>query len=137
MRFQRGLLLAILPALPLSAQIGGRITGSVVDSSGAAVPSAQVDLLLSGGKRPLLTTRTSMEGLYHLIGVRPGEFDLTVEAAGFVKVTLRNVTVDAVRETAVPEIKMDLATVTQSVEVTAQAEGAVTTNAEISQTISM
>ncbi|HUK17939.1 MAG TPA: TonB-dependent receptor [Bryobacteraceae bacterium] len=138
MRLQWGLLcLVVFPALPVSAQIDGRIAGSVFDSSGAAVPAAQVDLMLPGGKKPLMTTKTSLEGLYHFIGVRPGEFDLTVEAPGFVRVTLRNLTVDPARETAVPEIKLQLASVTQNVEVTAEAQGAVATNAEVSQTISM
>jgi hypothetical protein len=131
------LILALFPALPVSAQFGGRVTGSVVDPSGAAVPSAEVDLFLSGGRKPLLTTRTSGDGLYHFIGVRPGEFDLTVEAAGFDKVTLHEVTVDPARETSVPQVKLEVAAVTQNVEVAAEVQGLASSNAEISQTISM
>ncbi|HKE27325.1 MAG TPA: TonB-dependent receptor [Bryobacteraceae bacterium] len=138
MRLQWGLVLfALFPALPVSAQIDGRIVGSVVDSSGAPVPGAEVELILAGGKKPLLTTKTSVDGLYHFIGVRPGEFDLTVASAGFVKAVVRSVSVDPARETAIPEVKLQLATVTQNVEVTAQPQGVVSTNAEISQTISM
>ena len=138
MRLQWGLLvLALFPALPVSAQIDGRISGSVVDSSGAAVPAAEVDLLLPGGKKPLLTTKTSLDGLYHFIGVRAGEFDLAVQASGFVRITLRNVAVNPARETTVSEVKLQLATVTQSVEVSAEAQGVVSTNAEVAQTISV
>ena len=90
--YQGFLCLAVLSALPVHAQIDGRITGRVVDASGAAMPSARVNLFLPGGQKPLLATTTSTDGLYHFIGVRAGEFDLTVEAAGFVKVTLRNIT---------------------------------------------
>jgi hypothetical protein len=138
MRLHWGLVvLCLLPACPLSAQIDGRIAGSVIDSSGAAVPFAEVELFLAGGKKPLLTTKTSADGLYHFIGVRPGEFDLTIEASGFLKATLRNVTVEQARETSVPQLKLQLATVTQSVEVSADVQGVSTTNAEISNTISM
>jgi hypothetical protein len=138
MRLRLGLFfLALFPVLHLSAQMDGRISGSVVDASGAVVPSAEVDLFLIGGSKPLLTTKTSADGLYHFIGVRPGEFDLTVEASGFVKTTVHNVNVDPARETSVPTIKLQLASVSQSVDVSAQAPGVVTTNAEVSQTISM
>jgi hypothetical protein len=138
MRFVCGLtLLSALAALPVSAQISGRISGAVTDASGASVPNAQIELLLAGGKKPLLTTKTAADGTYHLIGVRPGEFDLTVDAAGFLKATVRNISVDPARETPVADIKLSLASVTQSVDVNAAAEGVAITNAEITQTISM
>ncbi|MGA3235954.1 MAG: TonB-dependent receptor [Bryobacteraceae bacterium] len=131
------LLLVSLQIFPAFAQIDGRITGSVVDISGAAVPGAAVDLLMVGGKKPLLTSKTSADGLYHFIGVRPGYYDLVVVATGFVKTTLNNVSVDPARETSMPRIKLQLASVSMSVEVKSDAKGVQTDNAEISQTISM
>ncbi len=124
-------------AFPALAQLDGRISGSVGDPSGAPVPGATIDLFLKSGKKPLLSTKTSGDGGFHFIGVRAGDYDLTVESTGFVKVDLRGLTVDAARETTVPSIKLQLATTTQSVEVNARAEGVQTTNAEISQTVSM
>jgi len=137
MRSLVGILFVAFAVYPLSAQMDGRISGSVVDSSGAAVPGAEVDLLLAGGQKPLLTTRTSVDGLYHFIGVRAGYFDLAVESQGFVKTTLHNVAVDPARETSIPQIKLQLATVTQSVDVSAEVQGVETSNAEVTQTISM
>jgi hypothetical protein len=130
-------LVTCLGVLPVYAQFSGRVTGAVVDASGAAVPGAQVDLLLAGGKRPLLTVKTSSDGQFHFIGVRPADYDVTVDAKSFVKATIRNVTVDAAKETEVPAIKLQLATVTQSVEVVAETAGVETSSAEISGTISM
>ena len=130
------LLLSLLPILPLSAQFSGRVTGSVVDATGAVVPGADVDLYLPGGKRPLLSVKTSADGLYHFIGVRPADYDLTVDAKGFVKTIVRGITVDAARETSVPAIKLQLPTVTATVEVTADSGAVETTSAEISGTIS-
>lgn len=131
------LLLSLLQVFPALAQIDGRIAGSVVDVSGAAVPGAEVDLLLVGGKKPLLTGKTSADGLYHFIGVRPGYYDLVVDATGFVKTTLHNISVDPARETSIPPIKLQLASVSQTVEVKSDVQGVQTTNAEISQTVSM
>ena len=131
------LLLGLLPVLPSAAQLSGRVTGSVVDSSGAAVPDAEVELYLAGGKRPLLTTKTSTDGSYNFIAVRPAYYDLTVEAAGFVRTTLRGVSVDPARETSVPEVKLQLPTVTQTVEVSAEVQGVDTASAEVADTVSM
>ena len=112
-------LVLLLDALPAGAQLSGRISGSVVDASGAAVPGASVQLYLAGGAKPLLSTRTSSDGLFNLLGVRPADYDLTVEAPGFLKSIVRGVTVDAAREFPVPPIKLALASVTQSIDVTA------------------
>src|SRR5580700_77933 len=114
MRFVCGLLL--LGVVPLFAQFSGRVTGSVIDSSGASVPDAQVSLYLAGGQKPLLSTKTSSDGQYYFNSVRAANYDLTVESKGFLKFTLRNLTVDAARETSVPQIKLQVASATETVE---------------------
>jgi hypothetical protein len=137
MRFACALLSVFgLGALPAAAQFSGRLSGSVVDASGAAVPGATVNLYLAGGAKPLLTTTTSSDGLFNLLGVRPADYDLSVEAQGFLKATIRGITVDAAREIPVPQIKLALASVTQSIDVTAGAQVVEITNAEVSNTIS-
>ena len=110
-------LIWLLVRAPANAQFSGRVTGAVVDASGGAVPGATVNLYLSGGQRPLVSTKTAADGSYHLLGMRPAYYDLTVEASGFIKTTLRGISVDPSRETAVQEIKLALPTLTQSVEV--------------------
>src|SRR6516225_7244302 len=138
MRFAYGIALAVvLGGTPLQAQFSGRVTGTVLDSAGAAVPGADVELLLAGGKKPLLAVKTAVDGSYHFIGVRPADYDVSVQAKGFVTTTVRNVTVDAARETDVPQIKLQLATVTQSVDIVAESPGVETSTAEISGTIAM
>jgi hypothetical protein len=106
-----------------------------VDASGAAVPGAGVRLFLQGGKSPVLSTKTTPEGLFALTGVRPETYDITVEAPAFAKYTMRGVTVDPARETALPAVKLAVAAVSQSVEVSGQAETVQTGNAEISATV--
>jgi hypothetical protein len=130
------LLLGLLSILPVCAQFSGRVTGAVVDGSGSAVPGATVDLYLTGGQKPLLSVKTTAEGLYHFIGVRPADYDLTVDAKGFMKAAVRGVTVDASRETDVATVRLQLPTLTQTVDVAAEVQGVDTTSAEISGTIS-
>lgn len=138
MRLPRVLLVLWLAGgVPLAAQISGRVTGSVVDVSGAAVPGAQVGLYLAGGQKPQLTARTTADGSYNFIGVRAGYYDITVEAKGFAKATVRGISADPARETVVPEVRLALPTVSQSVEVSATVQGVETTSAEITGTISM
>ncbi len=137
MRFASGLLfLGLVSGLPALAQFSGRVTGTVMDSSGAAIPGAKVDLYIAGGQKPVLSVTTSAEGLFHFIGVRPADYDLTVESTGFVKAGIRGITVDAARETDVPAIKLALAAVKQTLDVSAELQGVETTSAEISGTIS-
>ncbi len=127
----------VLLVFPLFAQMDGRVTGSVVDTSGAGIPNADVGLVLAGGKQPLVTTKTATDGSFHLIGVRPAYYDLTVEAAGFVKTTLRHISVDPAHETSLAQVKLQLASVSSSVDVKAEAQGVELANAEVTQTISM
>jgi hypothetical protein len=131
------LLLGLLQVFPAWAQFSGRVTGSVMDSSGAAITGADVDLYLAGGKKPVLSVKTSSDGLFHFLGVRPADYDLTVESKGFVKATITGIAVDAAREVSLLPVKLVIATVSQKVEVTAEAAGVDTTNVEISDTITM
>ncbi|MCX6637128.1 MAG: carboxypeptidase regulatory-like domain-containing protein, partial [Acidobacteria bacterium] len=117
------------------AQVAGRLSGSVVDSTGAAAPGAKVSVYLAGGSQPVLTAETTSEGLFALSGVRPEFYDLTIQAQGFVAYTVRQVKVDPARETVIPPIKLELAAVRQTLEVSAAAESVQTSNAEVSSTV--
>src|SRR6266446_5258974 len=117
------------------AQVTGRISGSVTDSSGAAIPNATVNLLLPGGAKPVLATVTTPEGLFSFTNVRPISYDLTVDAKGFLKYTLRGVKVDPARETSLPGVQLEVAAVTQSVDVIANVQTVQTSNAEVATTV--
>src|SRR6266576_2732266 len=95
------LLLTVLASSGL-AQVTGRLSGSVTDASGAAVPNATANLLLAGGSKPLLTTRTTADGLFSFTNVRPELYDLTVESPGFLRYTLTGVKMDPSVERLLP-----------------------------------
>jgi hypothetical protein len=106
-----------------------------MDPTGAAVPAADIALVLSGGQRPLLTAKTGEDGQFNFIGVRPAEYDIVITATGFVKATLNKIAVDPARETSLPPVKLQTATVTFTVDVASGLDAVTTSNAEISQTI--
>lgn len=131
----RAVLLVLLAACSLVAQDTGRLSGSVLDPTGSAVPGARVELYLPGGQSPVLSTETTAEGRFSLIGIRPGTYDIVIEAAGFRKQTLRAVDINPGRETSLPAITLEIGSVTEVVEVTAVAPGVQLSNAEISTTV--
>src|SRR5205823_11767902 len=70
------------------------------------------------------------------IGVRPAYYDLSVQAKGFLKTTLRGISVDPARETSIPPIRLEVAATTQTVEVNAEVQGVDAASAEVAETIS-
>ncbi len=117
------------------AQVNGRITGSVVDPAGASVPKATVNLILHGGKRPLLSTLTNTDGVFAIESIRPEVYDLVIESTGFQPYKIENVKIDAARSTDLAAVKLAIASTAMSVEVTAGAETVQTTSTEISTTV--
>jgi hypothetical protein len=113
----------------------GRITGSVVDPSGAAVPKASINLVLHGSSKAVAATQSNAQGLFTLEALRPVYFDLTVEAQGFQPYKLQNVKVNPSRDTDLAPIALRVATTTESVSVTAGAETVQTVGPEISTTV--
>lgn len=126
---------AVLFAVILQAQVTGRVTGSVIDSTGGAIPEATVNLLFPGGATAAFTTKTTAAGDFVLPSVGAGTYDLSVEAAGFLKTQVRGLKVDPGRSTDVPVLKLDVAGVSQSVEVSEATQAVQTSNAEVTTTI--
>ena len=119
----------------VQAQVAGRLSGSVVDQSGAAVPGATVNVMLPGGKEPLFSAKTNSEGLFSFLAVRPDTYDISVEAPNFSRVVLRDVKVAPIQETALPPIRLEVRPTSTLVEVTADVQTVQLSNAEISSTI--
>jgi len=121
-----------LITLALTAQISGRLTGSVVDPSGAVVPGAKVEVLLPGGGRAILSAETTSDGLFSLTGVPAGTYDVVIEAQGFRKRTERGIVLTPGKDTVLNAVRLEVGAVAEVVEVTSQAAGVQTSNAEVS-----
>ncbi|MBI1984006.1 MAG: TonB-dependent receptor [Acidobacteria bacterium] len=111
----------------------GSITGTVVDPSGAAIPAAKVEATQTATNfsRQVESTAT---GNYVIPELPAGAYTLTVSTAGFKSYTRTGITV-AVSQTARVDITLEVGTVTQSVEVRADATLLRTEDAEISTSI--
>src|SRR5436190_13160307 len=93
-RSLNALTITLVCLMPVAAQVTGRLTGTVIDASGAPVSSVEVKLLLVGGSQPILTAATTSEGIYSLTGIRPESYDIVVKASGFRKATRHAVKID-------------------------------------------
>jgi len=94
----------------------GSISGTVVDPSGAVVSAAGLTALnVETGLS--LSGQTNDAGYFTFRSVPPGTYKITIEAKGFRKVQLSQVSVQVARETALGAVKMELASAGETVEV--------------------
>jgi hypothetical protein len=109
----------LLFALPISLWGQGTIvTGSVTDPSGAVISAANVELR-NAATNATLTTKTNGAGAYIFNSVPPGNYNLTITAAGFSKYVSRfDVNIG---RNATANAKLQVGTTGQTVEVTAGA----------------
>src|ERR1700749_975473 len=111
----------------------GAINGLVQDSSGAAVPNAQVTLLNTDQGLTLQTT-TGATGEYFFSPVRIGHYTLTVAAPGFSTTTQQNLTVTVGQHLNV-NVKLSLGSASQTIQVTAAPPQLQTDEASVGQVI--
>jgi hypothetical protein len=119
--------------LPAYAQLtSGDLVGTVVDSSGAAVPNATVDAVAAAtGVKS--TTTTGANGQYRFSNLPIGAYNVTVIASGFTPTTLRNVAIELNRA-ATANVTVAVGTVTTTIEVTEAAQTIDTTTPQIQST---
>src|SRR5579872_2925510 len=136
-RFRFVLIVAavVLAAFSLHAQVTGTVTGTVLDSTGAAVPQATVSLQLPGSGTATFTAKTTDGGTFTIPAVPANTYDLVIEAAGFLKAVRTGIAVLPARSFDVPAIKMDVSGISQTVEVSASATNVQTSNSEVTTTI--
>ena len=125
------LLLATSAWAQLASQTA--LVGTITDSGGLVVPGALVTAVNAGTKDTYEAT-TNAEGYYHIPFVRPGRYDVTVTLTGFQTVKASGVEVSSnqvVRTNAV----LPTGGVSESVNVTADAQVIDTDRATVSETI--
>ena len=117
----------------LSAQqVFGSIVGAVTDPSGAAVSGAKVTVTdIQKGTKFEVSTNES--GNYTKGQLIPGQYQVSIEAAGFQKTVSNPITV-LVDQVARYDVTMQVGNVTQEVEVTAAAPLLQADRADVAQT---
>src|ERR1039458_8273263 len=134
MKFRSVSLLALfIPAALFAQEFRGTISGSVTDPTGASIPAAKVTVTEehTGTRIP---TVSDSAGQYAATFLLPGDYDIAVEAAGFNEALRKGVHVGA-GDHPVIDIKLAIGDVSQSVEVTADANMVNTENATVGQAV--
>ncbi len=122
-----------IASFPLPGQITGSIRGTVTDPAGAAVPGARVAAVNTRTNLSVGAT-TDADGGYLITLLPIGEYRLTVEAAGFKRFEQTNIALTT-NQVAGINIKLELGTVAEKVEVTAGAPLVNTQTTEVGQLI--
>ena len=124
--------LALLLAFTANAQQGsnGSMPGTVTDPSGQSVPAAKVKVVseLNGEEKSAVTNEI---GDFFFPALAPGSYIIRVEAPGFRPLERKGNMLAAAARLALGKLQLEVGSVTESVQVTAQsAQVATTTTAQ-------
>ncbi|MEZ5429307.1 MAG: carboxypeptidase regulatory-like domain-containing protein [Pyrinomonadaceae bacterium] len=119
------LCLLCFSATILAQVTGGAVTGTIVDPNGAVVPNAGV-VLKNQNNGAEFSTQSTASGSYNFPNIPVGVYTLTSNATGFEPAT-QEIKV-ALNQTTTVDLKLQLAGVSGTVEVTAASEALVQTD---------
>ncbi len=111
--------LALLAGPATAQTISGAITGTVTDPTGAVVVSAKV-AAANADTGVAFSAVTNESGVYRLLFLPVGSYNLSVEASGFKRYSVGPVRLE-VNQIARLDARLELGDTTQTVEVTASA----------------
>jgi hypothetical protein len=142
MRSQRGSVrsfVCLLASLAISSvsmyaqTVSGTIQGNVEDSSGAAVPNAQITIT-NQDTGVVRNASSTADGVYNVPSLLPGKYIVEARAAGFNPAQVKDVQLSVGSDTRV-DLKLQVGQVTQQVTVTEAIPTVETTSAEVSQVV--
>jgi hypothetical protein len=120
----------LISATPLRAQVSGAtLLGTITDAQGGAVVGAKISTK-NGATGVTTESTTNSSGSYNIVNLLPGDYNVTVSAAGFRTATSR-VTLTVGAQQAL-NVALTVGEVSQTVEVTGAAPVVETTNATLS-----
>ena len=125
--------LMLLPAGAAAQATSGRLSGTVTDPQGAAVPNAVVTVLNEQISRTF-SVATNDRGEWAVPSIPTAVYKVTVTSPGFKTAVVAGVQVDAATPATV-NVKLDLGAVAETVEVAAGAEVLQTSTATVSSTL--
>src|SRR5262245_35203216 len=106
----------LIPMSASSQELRGKITGRVVDANGSPVSGASVKVT-DVSRAATTTLTTNADGLFDAPYLRPGVYQVLIEASGFKK-ALRDKVEVAINETSTLTITLDVGTIQETVTVT-------------------
>jgi hypothetical protein len=105
----------VLAANTCFAQASASVTGLVADPNGAVVPAATV-VLVNKNTKESRTAAAGADGRYSFPLLLPGTYELAVEAPGFKKAVVSNISLSA-SQAAEENVHLELGAVAETVEV--------------------
>src|SRR6266576_7083027 len=128
------LLLLVSIAVPVRGQTpSGEISGTVVDTSGLAVPGVTITLT-NPATNVVRNVQTNESGVYVIAAIPPGTYDVKAELSGFGTVERKNIVVQVGSANRIA-FTLQVGTLSETVEVTAGSPLIQTENAAISTVI--
>jgi hypothetical protein len=125
-----------LVAIPARAQVvKGSISGTVVDTTGAVVPDAEITAT-SQETGELYHAVTDHAGLFHIALVSVSTYAVEVSKTGFKALTLNGVIVQASQDAGLGNLTLEVGQTTTTVEVSAAPALMQTTQAQVTNTVS-
>ena len=111
------LISGVAPALLKAQEVRATVGGRVMDSQGALVPNASVELV-NDDTNVRNTTKTNGQGVWIVEFLLPGHYEFTISAAGFKAETRKGITLQTADDKQF-DTRLQVGDVTQSVEVVA------------------
>jgi hypothetical protein len=127
------LTLCFLQAYLPAQTTNGLITGSITDSSSAAVPKTQITVT-NEGTGMVRTTTSNESGIYIVPQLSPGIYDLSITRQGFANQERRGVQLE-VNQSVTLDFKLGVASAAQTVEVTGAAPALNTTSPTLTDVV--
>lgn len=119
--------------LTIFAQVNGSINGIVTDDTQAAVPNAEL-ILRNTQTGETRHTTTSAEGYFTFADLQRGDYQLSVKASGFRELQLGPLTLTVGQQLTVRP-KLDVGTVSETVEVQGTPPPVVTSTSSVAQLV--
>ena len=117
-------LFVLLASFCFGQQLTGTFSGTTYDSTGAVVPNAKVTMK-NEASGDIRSTTSNSSGYFSITAVQPGTYKVTVSAAGFKSWEQGGVDFAPGDSRTLPNIKLEVGQVTETVEIKAGADSVV------------
>ena len=127
--------LTLLCATVTAQNVSGTLSGSIQDSTGAAIPS--IEVTLSSDRTGFLrATRTNESGLFTFPDLTPTAYTLKINTPGFNKYEQTNIEITSGSQRSLGAIELKIGQTSESVTVTVEAEAVALGSSEKAGTLS-